>query len=311
METMEEFDKECPMLKTFCKQLTEDEFEDQTLTYTEQALIDLFHTMDENPELYERVIRRRKQDELEKSGAGNCLKAKFFLAVEGQLNRCNAVGSKELRERVGHLKEDMKKVYCYAKEAKCSAKRKSIRVAERREKAEASRENVHHQKLPVAPPPPPPPPPPSTVYTPLKDHTNFRKTHIQMLSTPDLLDSYGLSRLKQQTKSKKERTVPAECTQERCHLTIHSELLATNPLKRLKATGIDRSPGGTPVNTPKKPSVKETMENSPTSAFNTALLTKFQNVRSPFGETVPHSPDSDGDDSCSSNLGFATPPGTP
>uniref|UniRef100_A0A8C4T6U5 Uncharacterized protein n=1 Tax=Erpetoichthys calabaricus TaxID=27687 RepID=A0A8C4T6U5_ERPCA len=164
METMEEFDKECPMLKTFCKQLTEDEFEDQTLTYTEQALIDLFHTMDENPELYERVIRRRKQDELEKSGAGNCLKAKFFLAVEGQLNRCNAVGSKELRERVGHLKEDMKKVYCYAKG--------------KREKAEASRENVHHQKLPVAPPPPPPPPPPSTVYTPLKDHTNFRKVSV-------------------------------------------------------------------------------------------------------------------------------------
>ncbi|MGH0175107.1 UNVERIFIED_CONTAM: hypothetical protein FKN15_069498 [Acipenser sinensis] len=224
---MEEFDRECPMIKTFCQQLSEDEFEEQALSYTERALLDLFRTMDQNPELYERVIRKRKQGELEKASVGSCLKAKFFTAVEGQMNRCNAVGAAELRQRVGHLKEEMKKVQAYAQGTAAS----SVDLTALSESEPESSSNPHHN--------------------------------------------------------------------------IQYELLASIPLKRLRATGIVRSPGGTPLNTPRKSGE----ESSPASAFNTALITKFRNALSPPGTSSLDSPERSDSDADSS--GFATPHGTP
>ncbi|XP_041095966.1 uncharacterized protein LOC121307759 [Polyodon spathula] len=309
MESMEEFDRECPMMKTFCQLLSEDEFEEQALSYTERALLDLFHTMDQNPELYERVIRKRKQGELEKASVGSCLKAKFFTAVEGQMNRCNAVGAAELKQRVGHLKEEMKKVQAYAQEAKCAAKRTSKRLAERRQKTpgECDEEQA---------PPPPPPLPPSTALpeaqTLLKDRTNHRKSEFQMAATPDLLNSYGLSRLDRHCRSSVDLRALSEPEPESSsnpHHNIQYELLASIPLKRLHATGIVRSPGGTPLKTPRKSQPKSGEESSPASAFNTALITKFRNAVSPTGTSSLDSPERSDSDTDSS--GFATPHGTP
>ncbi|XP_033903500.3 uncharacterized protein LOC117428513 [Acipenser ruthenus] len=321
METMEEFDRECPMIKTFCQLLSQDEFEEQALSYTERALLDLFRTMDQNPELYERVIRKRKQGELEKASVGSCLKAKFFTAVEGQMNRCNAVGAAELRQRVGHLKEEMKKVQAYAQEAKCAAKRTSKRLAERRQKTPDECDGDEQAPPlcvgpPPSAPPPPPPLPPSTALpeaqTPLKDRTNHRKSQFQMVATPDLLNSYGLSRLNRRCSSSVDLTALSESEPESSsnpHHNIQYELLASIPLKRLRATGIVRSPGGTPLNTPRKSQPKSGEESSPASAFNTALITKFRNALSPPGTSSLDSPERSDSDADSS--GFATPHGTP
>lgn len=74
MESMGEFDSECPMVKRFCQQMSEDDFEREGLTYTQQALQDLFAAMEQQPELCERVVRRRKQMELERGAVGTSMK---------------------------------------------------------------------------------------------------------------------------------------------------------------------------------------------------------------------------------------------
>ncbi|XP_078523797.1 uncharacterized protein LOC144792572 isoform X2 [Lissotriton helveticus] len=119
METLEEFDKECPLTATFCQLISTEEFEEQSIAYTEQALRELYKSMDQTPRLYERVIRKRKQRELEKASIASFIEAKFFSTVQGDLNRCNAMGTAELKRRVEQLKEEMQKVSSYSREAKC------------------------------------------------------------------------------------------------------------------------------------------------------------------------------------------------
>uniref|UniRef100_UPI00398E99B6 mitochondrial fission regulator 1-like n=1 Tax=Pristiophorus japonicus TaxID=55135 RepID=UPI00398E99B6 len=314
METLEEFDQEYPMSKMFCKRMTKEEFEAEALTCTEKALQELFHTMDQNPLLCEKVVRKRKQTELEKAGLKSFIKAKFFSAVDGQMNRCNAVKMDELQERLRHLKDEMRKVQTYACEAKGSAQRTSKRLAEKRQKEQGEDSTSTGASLPLAaaipPPPPPPPPLPSSsrlvLKTPLKDETNLHTREVMVSATPDLLESYGLARLNQRCKSIGDLKVSESDHSIQPVKSIHTELLAANHFKRLRSTGVHRSPGGTPSKIPKSQSAQEGEVSSPASAFNTTLLNKFRNTKSPI-ESAPRSPST----SDSDNSGFATPPGTP
>ncbi|XP_041059198.1 mitochondrial fission regulator 1-like [Carcharodon carcharias] len=317
METLEEFDQEYPLSKMFCRRLTKEEFESEALTYTEKALQDLFHTLDQNPLLCEKVVRRRKQAELEKAGLKSFIKAKFFSAMDGRMNRCNAVEMNELQERLRQLKEEMRKVQTYACEAKGNTQRTSKRLAEKRQKEQGEASTSASSSLPSAaaipPPPLPPPPPPPlpsssnlVLKTPLKDKSNLHTREAMVLATPDLLDSYGLARLNRRCKSIGDLRVPESDHNIQPIQSIHSELLAANHFKRLRSTGIHRSPGGTPSKIPKSQQAQEGEVSSPASAFNTTLLNKFRNTKSP-SENAPRSPST----SDSESSGFATPPGSP
>ncbi|XP_048835975.1 mitochondrial fission regulator 2-like [Brienomyrus brachyistius] len=301
MESMGEFDSECPMVKRFCQQMSEDDFEREGLTYTQQALQDLFAAMEQRPELCERVVRRRKQKELERGAVGTSMKAKFFCAVEGQMNRCNTVGAEELQDRVGQLRAEMERVQAYAQEAKCATKRSSQRLADKRRlplDRAAGQGTPTPSLCPGVPPVPPPLPPPPPPATPLRENAKIQ----QVAATPDLLTSYGLSRLNRPI-STVELCSPLP-GDSKPRLDIQTELLAYNPAQRLKATGIARSPGGTPT---LRAPIRD-QRRSPMSAFNTALLSKFQNAQSPPQDaSVPEaqpSSDSEGD-------GFVTPPDSP
>ncbi|XP_067861683.1 uncharacterized protein [Heptranchias perlo] len=314
METLEEFDQEYPLSKMFCKRMTKEEFEAEALTYTEKALQDLFHTMDQNPSLCEKVVRKRKQAELEKAGLKSFIKAKFFSAVDGQMNRCNAVEMDELQERLQHLKDEMRKVQTYAHEAKGSAQRTSKRLAEKRRKERGEVSTNTCAALPSAaaipPPPPLPPPLPASsnlvLKTPLKDKSNLYTREVMVSATPDLLESYGLARLNRRCRSFVDLRVPESDHSIQPVKSIHSELLAANHFNRLRSTGIHRSPGGTPTKIAKSRPAQEGEVSSPASAFNTTLLNKFRNTKSP-AESAPRSPST----SDSDNSGFATPPGSP
>ncbi|XP_007906686.2 mitochondrial fission regulator 1-like [Callorhinchus milii] len=313
METLEEFDRECPLSMMFCKRLTEDEFEAQTLTYTEKALQELFHTMDQNPKLCEKVVRRRKQTELEKAGLKSLVKAKFFSAVDGHMNRCNAVGTDELQERLGHLKEEMKKVHSYCTEAKRTSKRLAEKRQREREGVSVNPSASLGQQAAMVPPPPPPPPPPPVpstdklvFKTPFRDQTNLCNQENIEPATPDLLESYGLAKFNRRCQSFGNLKSASESDHSSQPVkSIHSELLAANHFKRLRTTGIHRSPGGTPSKTPRSLALEEEV-NSPASAFNATLLNKFRNTKSP-AESMPRSPST----SDSENSAFATPSETP
>lgn len=68
MEILDEFDSEFPQSVTFCQRISEEAFERQAATYTERALRRLFRSLDRNPALAERVVRKDKQAECERRG---------------------------------------------------------------------------------------------------------------------------------------------------------------------------------------------------------------------------------------------------
>ena len=66
--TMKEFDEPCEMRNAFCAMISEEEYEKQAFTETEKALHDLFSHLDQNPEVYAQVLKKRRRQEAEDAG---------------------------------------------------------------------------------------------------------------------------------------------------------------------------------------------------------------------------------------------------
>nr|XP_020016239.1 uncharacterized protein LOC109684334 [Castor canadensis] len=126
MEVLDEFDSEFPQSVTFCQLISEEDFERQAATYTERALRRLFRTLDRNPALAERVVRKGKQTECEQRGLLSFLWAKFNCAVQGELNRCNSMGALEMHQRLEQLKKRIARVHLYSQGAK--KRRRKLKV---------------------------------------------------------------------------------------------------------------------------------------------------------------------------------------
>ncbi|KAM4827791.1 uncharacterized protein RHO17_000207 [Thomomys bottae] len=118
MEVLDEFDSELPLSVTFCQLISEEDFERQAAIHTERALRRLFRTLDRNPALAERVMRRGKQVECEQRGLFSFLWAKFISAVQGDLNHCNSMGALEMHRRLEQMKRRILRVHLYSQDAK-------------------------------------------------------------------------------------------------------------------------------------------------------------------------------------------------
>uniref|UniRef100_A0A8C3W571 Uncharacterized protein n=1 Tax=Catagonus wagneri TaxID=51154 RepID=A0A8C3W571_9CETA len=118
MEVLDEFDSEFPQSVTFCQLISEEDFERQAVTYTERALRRLFRSIDRNPALAERVVRKGKQAECEQRGILSFLWAKFSSAIQGELNCCNSMGAREMYRRLEQLKRRIHRVHLYSRDAK-------------------------------------------------------------------------------------------------------------------------------------------------------------------------------------------------
>lgn len=90
MEVLDEFDNEFPQSVIFCQRISEEAFERQAATYTERALRRLFRSLDRNPALAERVVRKGKLAECEQRGLLS------FLWVRDAGGGCGRVGWKSL-----------------------------------------------------------------------------------------------------------------------------------------------------------------------------------------------------------------------
>ncbi|XP_036987383.2 uncharacterized protein LOC119038917 isoform X2 [Artibeus jamaicensis] len=158
MEVLDEFDHEFPQSVTFCQLISEEDFERQATTYTERALRRLFRSLDRNPALAERVVRKSKQAECEQRGLLSFLWAKFFCAVQGELNCCNSMGAHEMHQRLQRLKRSIQRVHLYSQDAKKKRRKPKVKKPE----PILLRDQSTSPCLPPTLLPPPPMPPPAT-----------------------------------------------------------------------------------------------------------------------------------------------------
>nr|XP_035932351.1 extensin-like [Halichoerus grypus] len=158
MEVLDEFDSEFPQSVTFCQLISEEDFERQAATYTERALRRLFRSIDRNPALAERVVRKGKLAEYEGRGLLSFLWAKFFCAVQGELNCCNSMGALEMHQRLEQLKRSIHRVHLYSQDAK----KKRRKPKPKKPEPVLLRDHSTSPCLPPALLPPPPLPSPAT-----------------------------------------------------------------------------------------------------------------------------------------------------
>ncbi|XP_041508591.1 WAS/WASL-interacting protein family member 3-like [Microtus oregoni] len=164
MEVLDEYDNEFPQSVTFCQLISEEDFERQAATYTERSLRCLFRSLDRNPALAERVVRKGKQTEMEQRGLLSGLWAKFVCAVQGELNQCNSMGALEMHQRLEQLKWRIHRVHLYSRGAKKRRRRRRLKP-KRAADPVIFRDRSTSPCLPPAPLPPPLPPPPLPVTT--------------------------------------------------------------------------------------------------------------------------------------------------
>ena len=65
---LDEFDEPTPLKSSFCSRLTEEEYEEQSSAYTQAALESLMEYMDTNPDVYSKIVKKRKKEEAENAG---------------------------------------------------------------------------------------------------------------------------------------------------------------------------------------------------------------------------------------------------
>ncbi|CAH1800991.1 unnamed protein product, partial [Owenia fusiformis] len=284
IENMDEFDAPTMMGSAYCSQLTEEQFNQQGASETEKALMQLMSHLDKNPSVYKKLLEKKKQEDIENAGVMSFIKAKFLSSVQGESYEGNKVTEQETIEKLDDLKENMVKAFNYAQESKGT--RFSKRLAAKRTTSQTSIKSVGKSRpkkqksktrIPPPPPalpprglaPPPPPPPPLPVaVTPLKDNKNI------MTSTPAAKGSKPLQ----------------VCSGPSTRASVHSEILQSNPLKRLKSTTALRSPGGTPIKQKSTPrgSLDGSLnisgfdhEEPLMRSFLKIMHQKFRNIRTP------------------------------
>ena len=65
---LDQFDEATPLRRTYCSRVSAEEFETQAYNYTESALADLIDHLNENPDEYGKILRKKKLQEEEEGG---------------------------------------------------------------------------------------------------------------------------------------------------------------------------------------------------------------------------------------------------
>ncbi|XP_053135938.1 uncharacterized protein LOC128338075 isoform X2 [Hemicordylus capensis] len=128
MEILGEFDNESPLYVSFCKRISPEDFERQSLTYTQKCLHDLYTKMEQNPGICERVVQKRKQLESQEAGLASYLKAKFLSLFN---YGGNSLEVEEIQEEAEQLKREMQRASNYAFAAKSASRWPSERKPRR------------------------------------------------------------------------------------------------------------------------------------------------------------------------------------
>ncbi|XP_001629844.2 uncharacterized protein LOC5509305 [Nematostella vectensis] len=314
---MSEFDPASPAPVAFCRKISTAEYDQQGDEETESELKKLLQFLDKNPNISRDVIRKRKQDELDML---SYLKVKVMKAVKGEKYIDDYFSEEMCNNELDKLKREMVSAFDYAQEAKGSPRRFSRRLAEKKHQQMAppspatpptpSLRIAEKQHQSRASPPPPPPPPVlkpqnmlkdsksegasktssnSDLFLSIRNISGRRGLHQENVSssvsapvsalahgTPSTSES--VTKLQQQSKLKKiRRSVSKNLSRPNLQKALHDEI--TNAREKLRCIN-PQSPGMTPYQLSKK---RREDEKSPDvfPMFNTALVHKFRNARSP------------------------------
>ncbi|XP_068766917.1 uncharacterized protein [Struthio camelus] len=261
MESLDEFDNEYPLSVSFCKLISTEDFEEQSLSYTQQCLHELFSAMEQNPGICERAVRKQKQMEKEEAGLMSFLKAKVCWTLQGELNYCNYVGFAEMQEKVSQLRRDMQRASNYARAAKTGKGQRARQLRGKKNPLEGGF-SPFHSRIPETPKVTLP-----RVFGPFPDVVK-KQVDRAAASSPDLKQKWaGVSMMSQKSMVDLRPIVlnPGG---------FYNSLQAGNCMNKLKHTNFSRLLGSAPMPSPQN--ADSTGTKPAASVLNTPMPCEFQ-----------------------------------
>ncbi|CAG5135938.1 unnamed protein product, partial [Candidula unifasciata] len=146
VDIFDDFEDADSMEVTYCKLVSDEQFEADTRSETDKALGELCMYLDQNPELYARVLRKRKQEEMESSGVFSYVKSKMMSLLHGEQYPHCLVSASECVQQTNALKSGMCKTFQLSQELKGNVTRCSARLAAKKQ-AKISNKTNHDQSL--------------------------------------------------------------------------------------------------------------------------------------------------------------------
>lgn len=331
LECMAEFDEPLSYDNAFCKKTSIEEYEERVSDDTGHALKDLMLYLDKHQNVYANILQKKNQEDAENAGIFSFLKVKVQSALNGGVYPAAMVNKIETKMRLEEMKADMMRVYEYSTEANGTRRSKRIAQMRGRRHQTINDENTPPpgtRFTPAVLPPPAPPVPPiqptagkgcpklrarvkfSGVTSP-PEPPPIPKSFPAMVIKPDKQDkppkplqdknvfvpptprSQTLRSKKHKRSFSASSASPTESVLGMTIETIQHEILTTNPYRRLKKTGLSRSPGGTPVYTPISKRMRRYGSATSLGSFNLntgtplydafmrTLEEKFKDTRSP------------------------------
>ena len=114
---IDEYDEAAPMRRCYCRQINTQEYERQGSSTTEKALHDLLVKLDEKPEIFYNILKKKKQDEAHDGGLISFLKLQFLTWWKGK--EAFDVGNEVCEKTLLKTKEDILSVFVYAQSMSC------------------------------------------------------------------------------------------------------------------------------------------------------------------------------------------------
>ncbi|XP_064620853.1 uncharacterized protein LOC135483757 [Lineus longissimus] len=260
-----------PVPVTFCRQVTSDEYKRQKTLTTNQAVRDLLWYLESEPEVFKKMLKKRKHDDLENAGLFSCLKVKLLSMIQG--NNYQDITDEEFVEKFAELKSGM--MMALNSETEMDCRRYSKRLAAKR----LEKENLNDIKVSVSICPSVPQP---VVAPTVQAGPVLTRPPLRASSTP--VGSENIT-MKPAMKFKRTKQDLDDSFNEKTMASIHRELLRSNPQFRHRTAFHRGSPGRTPFSH-KKGSRKHETSNATVNTLNLSTMSIEESLHQAFNNII-------------------------
>lgn len=286
-QTLDEFDQPTPTSISYCHKISSEEFDLQSAQTTKDALHDLMKHLEQRPQEFYDIIRRKKADSLQ---VLQFVKVKVMNKFKDRYLE-KYFPEEQCRQELDSLKTQMASAFDYAQEGKKTGVRFSKRLAEKKQIQQPLCTST--PRNPASMPPPPPPPPPimyaknNEEISPVMNQSRMKQPVNSEVATPSGTFQHEVKMIQsirsvQARRRLHDRNSNVDSEEfKRPRLRVHSieqgDLKAAkNKLKKRK------------IPVPEKENQAVGCKRQDTfTMFNTKLLEKFKNARSSPGDVSP------------------------
>lgn len=292
-QIIDEFDQPSPATVSFCHKISSEDFDLHSAQTTKDALHELMNHLEQRPDEFYQILRRRKAENLKMF---QFLKVKVLNKFKDQYLE-KYFPDDLCKEELDKMKKEMASAFDYAQDGKKTGVRFSKRLAEKHIQPPLSTSTPKKHASVPPPPPPPPPLPAMTVISSndiispvLSDARSKPSGDGAAAATPSGTFQHEVKLIQSIRGVQARRKLHDKSTTSEKYALKTSGNLKKPCLRSIEKVDIEAAKSSLKsrnTRSPRKENRKPYNEQDGFSMFNTKLLEKFKNARSPHNDDSP------------------------